>query len=141
VVLEVLEPQGLANGLTAKSPIASILTRRVSTLLILARLAHSYGAVPIYDASNTPFLFQREDFIGMPNLPLYRNRGKISDLPVDSLVSVFFSMSSYAKKTGSTTSSSKAASSSPTFKDVLSLNIQSVVYYGTVPSDTGDETD
>ena len=75
----------------------------------------------------------------MPNLPLYRNKGKISDLPVDSLVSVFFSMSSYAKKTGNGSASSSKAS--PTFKDVLSLNIQSVVYYGTIPSETGDETD
>lgn len=102
------------------------------------------GAVPIYDASDSPFLFQREDFINMPNLPLYRNNGRASDLPVDSLVSVFFSMSSYAKKTGSSAGAagaSKATSGSPTFKDVVSLNIQSVVYYGTVPSEAGGETD
>ena len=141
-VLEVLELQSLMNGLTTKSLIALILPRRVITLPVLLWLAHSCGAVPIYDASSTPFLFQREDFVNMPNLPLYHNRGKISDLPVDSLVSVFFSMSSYAKKTdSSSTSSSKAASGSPTFKDVLSLNIQSVVYYGTVPSETEDEMD
>ena len=79
----------------------------------------------------------------MPNFPLYRSKGKISDLPVDSLVSVFFSVSSYAKKTGSssTAGTSKAASGSPTFRDVISLNIQSVIYYGTIPSETGDETD
>jgi hypothetical protein len=140
-VLEVLELQSLVNGLTANSLIASILTRRVSTLPILLWLAHSCGAVPIYDASNAPFLFQREDFVNMPDLPLYRKRGKVSDLPVDSLVSVFFSMSSYAKKSGSGYASSSKASGSPTFKDVLSLNIQFVVYYGTIPSDTGDETD
>lgn len=77
----------------------------------------------------------------MPNLPLYRSKGKVSDLPVDSLVSVFFSMSSYAKKTGSSSTAagtSKATSGSPTFRDVLSLNIQSVIYYGTVPSDEAD---
>ena len=142
--LAVLGLQRLVNGLTAKSLIASILTRLVSTLPILLWFVCLCGAVPIYDASNTPFLFQQEDFVNMPNLPLYRSRGKISDLPVDSLVSVFFSMSSYTKKTGSSSSAagtSKAASGSPTFKDVLSLNIQSVVYYGTVPSETGDETD
>lgn len=145
-LLAVLELQRLVNGLTAKSLIASISTRRVSTLPILLWLADSCGAVPIYhDASNTLFLFQREDFVNMPNLPLYRSKGKISDLPVDSLVSVFFSMSSYSKKTGSSSTSaasaSKATSGSPTFKDVLSLNIQSVVYYGTIPAETGDETD
>jgi hypothetical protein len=109
---------------------------------LTAWLVHSCGVVPIYDASNTPFLFQREDFVNMPNFPLYRRREKISDLPVDSLVSVFFTMSSYAKKTGSSstgTSKATSASGSPTFKDVLSLNIQSVIYYGTVPSDLGDD--
>ena len=105
-------------------------------------LVHLCGAVPIYDASNTPFLFQQEDFVNMPNLPLYRSKGKISDLPVDSLVSVFFSMSSYAKRTGSSSTGATGTSKgSPTFKDVLSLNIQSVIYYGTVPSEMGDETD
>jgi hypothetical protein len=110
---------------------------------VLLWIVRSCGAVLIYDASNTPFLFQREDFVNMPNFPLYRSKGKISDLPVDSLVSVFFSVSSYAKKTGSgsTASTSKAASGSPTFRDVMSLNIQSVIYYGTVPSETEDETD
>jgi hypothetical protein len=128
-VLAVLELQRLVNGLTTKSLIASISTRRVSTFSMLLWLVRSCGAVPIYDASNTPFLFQREDFVNMPNLPLYRSRGRPSDLPVDSLVSVFFSMSSYAKKTGSgAAGTSKATSGSPTFKDVLSLNIQSVIY-------------
>ena len=134
------------NVLTEKSLIVLILTRWVSTLPILLWLVRSCGAVPIYDASNMPFLFQQEDFVNMPNLPLYHNRGKISDLPVDSLVSVFFSMS-YAKKTGSSSTTSSAAgtskttSNSPTFKDVLSLNIQSIIYYGTVLSDAGDKTD
>ena len=78
----------------------------------------------------------------MPNLPLYRSKGKISDLPVNSLVSVFFSMSLYAKRTGSSSTGATGTSKgSPTFKDVLSLNIQSVIYYGTVPSEMGDEMD
>ena len=68
----------------------------------------------------------------MPSLPQYKRSGKIADLPVDSVVSVFFSMSSYAKKIpGSSTTSSGGAS----FNDVLSLNIQYVIYYGTIPRD------
>jgi hypothetical protein len=68
----------------------------------------------------------------MPSLPQYKRSGKIADLPVDSIVSVFFSMSSYAKKMpGSSIMSSGGAS----FNDVLSMNIQYVVYYGIIPRD------
>lgn len=83
--------------------------------------------VPIYDASKTPFLFEREDFIGLPSLPLYKRSGRVADLPVDSIVSVFFSMSSYTPKKNSGSSSSGASS--------MSMNIQFVVYYGTIPRD------
>lgn len=90
-----------------------------------------FFVVPIYDASKKSFLFEREDFIGLPSLPLYKRFGKVADLPVDSLVSVFFSMSSYAKKT----QGSSVTSSGASFNDVLSMNIQFVVYYGIIPRD------
>lgn len=69
----------------------------------------------------------------MPSLPLYRNKisGKISDLPVDSIVSVFFAMSSYTKKVPG--SSSATSSSGASSNDVLSLNIHFVVFYGVIP--------
>jgi len=67
----------------------------------------------------------------MPALPLYKRSGKIADLPVDSVVSVFFAMSSYAKRTpGSSTSTSSAS-----FNDILSLNIHFIIYYGVIPRD------
>lgn len=67
----------------------------------------------------------------MPSLPLYKRSGKIADLPVDSLVSVFFAMSSYAKRIpGSSTQTSSAS-----FNDILSLNIHFVIYYGVIPHD------
>ena len=88
-------------------------------------------SVPIYDASQKPFLFRREDFIGMPSLPLYKKYGKIADLPVDSIVSVFFAMSSYPKRTVSSSPASLRPSAS--FNDILSLNIHFVIYYGVIP--------
>ena len=69
----------------------------------------------------------------MPSLPLYKKSGKIADLPVDSIVSVFFSMSSYAKKVPG--SSSTTSSGGASFNDVLSLNIQFVLFYGVIPRD------
>jgi hypothetical protein len=67
----------------------------------------------------------------MPSLPLYKRSGKVADLPVDSLVSVFFAMSSYAKRTpGSSLTPANAS-----FNDVLSLNIHYVIYYGVIPRD------
>lgn len=52
---------------------------------------------------------------------------------MDSIVSVFFSMSSYAKKKPG--SSSAMSSGGASFNDVLSLNIQFVIFYGTIPCD------
>jgi len=68
----------------------------------------------------------------MPSLPLYKKHGRITDLPVDSVVSVFFAMSSYPKRTPG---SSATPSGSASFKDVLSLNIHYVIYYGEIPRD------
>jgi hypothetical protein len=88
--------------------------------------------VPIYDASKKTFRFDRNDFVGLPSLPLYRRSGKLADLPVDSLVSVFFAMSSYAKRIPVTSS---APANSATVNDVLSLNIHYVIFYGVIPRD------
>ena len=91
--------------------------------------------VPIYDASKNGFLFGQKDFVSMPSLPLYRNKisGKISDLPVDSIVSVFFAMSSYTTSKKVPGSSSAMSSSGASSNDVLSLNIHFVVFYGVIP--------
>ena len=66
----------------------------------------------------------------MPSLPLYCKDGKISDLPVDSIISVFFAMSSYPKRIAG---ASMGPSGSASFDDVLSLNIHFVIYYGSIP--------
>lgn len=71
----------------------------------------------------------------MQSLPLYKRSGKIADLPVDSLVSVFFAMSSYAKRSPVAGSSSAPANASASFNDILSLNIHYVIYYGIIPRD------
>jgi hypothetical protein len=67
-----------------------------------------------------------------PSLPLYKRAGKVSDLPVDSLVSVFFAMSSYTKRIPG---SSSAPASGASFNNILSLNLHYVVYYGIIPRD------
>ena len=89
--------------------------------------------VPIYDASKTAFRFDRDSFVGMPSLPLYKRSGRIANLPVDSLVSVFFAMSSYTKRIPGTSSTS--ATNGASSNDVLSLNIHYVIYYGVIPRD------
>ena len=76
------------------------------------------------------FFFCQEDFIGMPSLPLYRKNGKISDLPVDSIVSVFFAMS-YPKRIAG---ASIGPSGSASFNNVLSFNIHFVIYYSSIPN-------
>lgn len=89
-------------------------------------------SVPIYDASRKTFHFNKDGFVGLPSLPLYKRSGKISDLPVDSLVSVFFAMSSYGKRMpGSSSTPANGAS----YNDILSLNIHFVIYYGVIPRD------
>jgi hypothetical protein len=91
-----------------------------------------FFSVPIYDASKKPFNFAREDFVGLPSLPLYKKSGRIADLPVDALVSVFFAMSSYPKRMPG---SSAAPTGGASFNDVLSLNIHFVIFYGVIPRD------
>ena len=70
--------------------------------------------------------FCQEDFVSMPFLPLYMKNGKIADLPIDSIFSIFIAMSSYPKKV--TDSSTAQLGPSASFKDVLSLNIHFVIY-------------
>lgn len=103
--------------------------------------------VPIYDASENPFLFTRDDFVSMQSLPRYRKYGvrSPSDLPHQSLVSVFFTLNTYPKDYGSSASSQYgtggadgglSAAPIPTNQNsVLSFNLHSVVYYGVIPED------
>lgn len=68
----------------------------------------------------------------MPSLPRYKRSGKVADLPVDSLVLVFFAMSSYAKRIPG---SSAAPTSGASYNDILSLNIHYIIYNGIIPRD------
>ncbi|KAF8148180.1 hypothetical protein B0H34DRAFT_803025 [Crassisporium funariophilum] len=115
--------------------------------------------IPIYDAQSQPFMFTKDDFATLPLLPHYKNLGnpKNADLPANGLVSVFFSMITYASArvpptpgsssrlandpqtpvaTGSSSRSNASSRSDSNFKvpsQVLSLNLQFVVYHGQVP--------
>lgn len=102
--------------------------------------------VPIYDVSKTPFLFNRDDFITMQSLPRYRKYGARtpSDLPHQSLVTVFFTLNTYPKDYNSSApsqystggESSLLATPIPTNQNsVLSFNLHSVMYYGVVPEE------
>ena len=53
--------------------------------------------VPIYDASDRPFLFTKEDFAALLTFPRYKREGdrKYAEVPVNGLVSVFFGMNTY----------------------------------------------
>ena len=97
--------------------------------------------VPIYDASECPFLFQRDDFASMQGLPRYQKYGvrSLSDLPHQSLVSVFFTLNTYPKDYSSSSGAESrfpASSPVPTNNNsVLSFNLHSVVYYGVIPDE------
>ena len=72
------------------------------TLSAFKRLAMHYlllKKVPIYNASKQPFLFQQDNFASMQGLPCYKKYGvkSWSDLPHQSLVSVFFTLNTYPK--------------------------------------------
>ena len=109
-------------------------------------------SVPIYDASSRPFMFTKEDFAALPSLPRYKREGdpKYADVPANGLVSVFFAMNTYASTRmpptpGSSSRSRQVndpqtpvASGSSSHSDrassqVLSLNLQFVIYHGQVP--------
>ncbi|KAF8969130.1 hypothetical protein BDZ97DRAFT_1754747 [Flammula alnicola] len=106
--------------------------------------------IPIYDARSQPFMFTKDDFATLPSLPRYKNSGdpKNADLPANGLVSVFFSMNTYASArvpptpgsssrsandpqtpvaTGSSSRSNASSRSDSNFKvssQVLFLNLQ-----------------
>ena len=55
--------------------------------------------VPIYDARSSPFMFTKDDFTGLPSLPLFKRASenqRIADLPPNALVTVFFTMNTYS---------------------------------------------
>jgi hypothetical protein len=77
----------------------------------------------------------------MQGLPRYRKYGvrSQSDLPHQSLVSVFFTLNTYPKdysSYGGADSGFSGPSPLPTnTNSVLSFNLHSVVYYGVIPDD------
>ena len=112
--------------------------------------------VPIYDASDRPFLFTKEDFAALPTFPRYKREGdrKYAEVPVNGLVSVFFGMNTYMSPRVPPTpgSSSRSyrepqtpgAGGSSSHNDkassqVLSLNLQFVIYHGQVPEAEEDD--
>ena len=70
--------------------------------------------VPIYDASDRPFLFRRDDFAFMQGLPRYKKYGvrSWSDLPHQSLVSVF-TLNTYPKDYSSSSGADTGTSAPP----------------------------
>lgn len=82
----------------------------------------------------------------MQSLPRYRKYGvrSLSDLPHQSLVSVFFTLNTYPKDYSSSAPSQHATGADGVFSaapiptnqnSVLSFNLHSVVYYGVIPED------
>ena len=84
----------------------------------------------------------------MQSLPRFRKHGvkNLSDLPHQSLVTVFFTLNTYPKDYNSSAPSqygtgadglSDQAAPIPTNQDsVLSFNLHSVMYYGVIPEDS-----
>ena len=117
-----------------------------------------FFAVPIYDARSHPFLFSDEDFAGLPSLPRFKKYGdrKLADLPPNALVTVFFTLNTYTSTRAPPTpsmvkklarsddqalvaGSSSYAQSDNTSKfgtsQVLSPNLQFLLYHGQIPDD------
>jgi hypothetical protein len=132
-------------------------------LLHSANLAY-FSPVPIYDAHSHPFVFSKEDFVHLPSLPRYKKHGdpKHGDLPPNALVTVFFSLNTYASTRPPPTPSSvkvsaRSESQAPSRHDNtfspgqgssarggdaagcgishLSLNLQFILYHGLIPDD------
>ena len=116
-------------------------------------------SVPIYDASSQPFMFTKEDFATLPSLPRYKREGdpKYVEVPANGLVSVFYSMNTYASacvpptpgsssrsrpnndpQTPVASGASSHAGSDKTSSQVLSLNLQFVIYHGQLPEAEDD---
>jgi hypothetical protein len=66
-------------------------------ILFLLPCLTLFSLVPIYDGSSQPFLFTKEDFVGLPSLHRFKKHGdpKLADLPPNALVTVFFTLNSY----------------------------------------------
>jgi hypothetical protein len=95
-------------------------------------------------------MFQKDDFAYLQSLPRYKKAGdrKPADLPLNALVTVFFTMSTYSKTRppptpgtnyqpagprtpGPASSSGQGDDHVPsTSSQTLSLNVQFVVYHG-----------
>ena len=86
-------------GLRGSSPHALTLLMTVSAFKRLAMHYLLLKKVPIYDASKQPFLFQQDNFASMQGLPHYKKYRvrSWSDLPHQSLASVFFTLNTYPK--------------------------------------------
>lgn len=125
-----------------------------TTIKIVRRLALFYSLcltlfspVPIYDAHSDPFLFSKEDFVRLPSLPQYKKFGdpKHADLPPNALVTVFFTLNTYASTRapptpGSSRRDDPVAHSSQSdnrtgSSHVLSPNLQFLLYHGLIPED------
>jgi len=97
-------------------------------------------------------MFTKEDFAALPSFPRYKREGdpKIAEVPPNGLVSVFFGMNTYASTRVPATPGSSSRSNEPqtpvrfaggssshndtkSSSQVLSLNLQFVVYHGQVP--------
>lgn len=117
-------------------------------------------SVPIYDASDKPFMFEKNDFASLQALPRFKKTGdrKLADLPPSSLVTVFFTMNAYSKtrapptpssanirqSAGPCTPSSSGQGDHPapsTSSQTLSLNVQFVIYHGQADDAVDDAAD
>ena len=161
----------LLCGSISNSPPLLILIKKVRALALFLTYLTVFFPVPIYDARTNPFMFSRDDFVGLPSLPHFKKYGdpKRADLPPNALVTVFFTSNTYASTrappTPSTfknisawsdgqvpiasTSSHRDNSLSPVkggftqsgnasnfgSSQVLSLNLQFLLYHGQIPED------
>src|ERR1700678_4626449 len=166
-------PLLLLCGLISSSLLLLILIKKVCVLaLFLFLLAYTtvFFTVPIYDACTHPFMFSREDFVGLTSLPRFKKYGdpKQADLPPNALVTVFFSLNTYTSTRAPPTPSSHKMSArgdsqapvasgssrrdntySPAkgnsaqsdnaskigSSQVLSPNLQFLIYHGLIPED------
>ena len=120
--------------------------------------------VPIYDAHSRSFMFTKEDFVGLPSFPRFKKPGdpKLADLPPNALVTVFFTMNTYlstrapptpssikapvASSSSQNNTSAKGSStraddpfvSSSSSTQVLSPNLQFLLYHGMIPDEADD---
>jgi hypothetical protein len=93
-------------------------------------------------------MFEKDDFSSLQSLPRYKKEGdrKLADLPLSTLVTVFFTMNAYSKTRPPPTPSTNYQSTGPrtpasssgqgddhvpsASSQTLSLNVQFVIYHG-----------